>query len=621
MHPRESRRSLPPPTLPTHRPADIIAWSPNFDVRRWSATNHNAQDYALEISRNNLAIIKILRDHPNDEQVADYTITTFAYAILRLIPSQAQPNPRFFADISLIPVLSALLDTLRNPDVLLEETLRAALTVLGQAPPVCPKQCQLKDVPSLLSYYAALSRSRHIGARCNGIAALLGFGSVELKQASVQGENPPVVTRSGHIHGREYASQEALLSKLPDDLRSLMVGYGVDDCEYVVESRASCNAGRALSRYNIDEDTRAFGRRVAELLELTEYPINPNTTLDPDAVDDSDMKALDILSMCAASLAYDESPAEEDAANIIELHYLLVANRDLERAQHRAQLTVQHNPNLAYGYYAMSLAAPDAVSRYRAIQKGLACKGLGLTPFLRRQLLSRAVVVAGEHAISLLRDVGKAQPNPDVPRLAKAYCKEAIDAAKLFIEIAPPDARQLPEILNWYIVLMIIVEGPGLRDDLLEYEPLLEKLATAERFTEVLDPNPAKTNIQYAREWLFEHYRSGSVRQWERLIVRLGEMADSQASRVATANQGPPPAVSHTFSAITANGVRLDECAWCENSTVAVQKCSRCGQVNVQAVLTRGFVTGKVLQQILPEASLASTQGVVQFLDVYVTCV
>ena len=64
--------------------------------------------------------------------------------------------------IALKQVLSALLSTLRDPSFLLEKTLKFAMRILAKTPPVCPKECRLKDVPSLLTYYSALTRSRHL---------------------------------------------------------------------------------------------------------------------------------------------------------------------------------------------------------------------------------------------------------------------------------------------------------------------------------------------------------------------------------------------------------------------------------------------------------------------------
>ena len=107
------------------------------------------------------------------------------------------------------------------------------------------------------------------------------------------------------------------------------------------------------------------------------------------------------------------------------------------------------------------------------------------------------------------------------------------------------------------------------------------------------DPSPAKTDIQLTQEWLFEQYRSGSIRQWDGLIQRLRTMGTSHIltapavphvslftigidDDVSELINAPPPAFA--FTSVTANKARLDQCAWCKNSTVSVKKCSRCGE-------------------------------------------
>lgn len=54
------------------------------------------------------------------------------------------------------------------------------MTILAKAPPVCPKECRLKGVPSLLAYYSALTRSGHLRACCNGVLAILRLARIEL---------------------------------------------------------------------------------------------------------------------------------------------------------------------------------------------------------------------------------------------------------------------------------------------------------------------------------------------------------------------------------------------------------------------------------------------------------
>ncbi|KAI1792811.1 hypothetical protein LXA43DRAFT_317266 [Ganoderma leucocontextum] len=537
----------------------------------------NTEEFALEIFRHNLDIVRILRDHPDDADVLDCTIMALAQGFLRTILRHSSSHPSVFDDACLVPVLSALLDTLRNPPELLPEaTLNVAMIILARVPPVCPARCRLREIPSLLAYYAALSRSRHLRARCNAIATVRHLARAELEPV-LHGDDDvlPIVTRSGDLAWHAYASQEELLAVFPEDLRSLMLAYGVDACECVVQFKSSSDAASALSQYYRDDDLCALGLRLAELLQLAESVIDPNADLDlphhGNASDGTKLKQLDVLPLCAAALTERQGSAELDAADVLRLHYLLAMQADPKQVYLRAQHARRRNPHLAYAHYAyatsFSLSAADVVLRLREIKNAVGCDGQ--TPFLQHRLICRAVQVAGEHAFSLLHGVVDVTREPEL--LAMTYFRHAIDAANVYLQLAPPDARQLPIVLSWYVVLQLVAEAPRPREDLSDYEPLLERIRTAERFAEILRRHlPTKTHIQLTREWLFEQYRSGSIRQWDRLILRLGGMDDDVSELI----NAPLPAFS--FASVTANRVRLDQCSWCKNSTVSLKKCSRC---------------------------------------------
>ncbi len=120
-----------------------------------------------------------MRDHPHDEQIADFTIRTLAHGTLYTTSSQGPLDASVVDAIALKQVISALLVILRDPGFLLEKTLQVAMTIVAKAPPVCPKDCRLRDVPLLLAYYSALTRSRDLRARCNGALAVLHLVRVE----------------------------------------------------------------------------------------------------------------------------------------------------------------------------------------------------------------------------------------------------------------------------------------------------------------------------------------------------------------------------------------------------------------------------------------------------------
>ena len=369
--------------------------------------------------------------------------------------------------IALKQVLSALLSTLRDPSFLLEKTLKFAMRILAKTPPVCPKECRLKDVPSLLTYYSALTRSRHLGARCNGALAVLRLARVELEESSsvnFQGQkgvkDPPELSLK-RISGNE----DQILASFPEDLQRLMLAYGVGSCETFVEARRSSTVDSALSQFRKDNDARALGRCLAEHLHHAPLIIDLND--DSSNVGGSRPKLSDILELCTQSLSDSTSSTDLDAAAVLELQTLLV-KKQFREVLDRAEEELGRNPELGYARYAYCLALLDFFLRRRAINMALASDDL--TPFQRGRLLYEAVKLLGEQGCWMLWEESDNFATDEVAREATSYFKDAIEKAELYLEMAPPDARQRSTVLNWYIVVKIIAEAHGIHDDLSNYE-------------------------------------------------------------------------------------------------------------------------------------------------------
>ena len=440
----------------------------------WHADGANTEEFALEIFRHNLDIVKIMQEHPNNVRVVDCCIRALAHGLLHTILRHSASHPSVFDDPSLVPALSALLDTLRgSPNLLPNDTLHVAMIILARVPPLCPERCRLKEVPSLLAYYAALSRSHHLRRRCNAVMTvrqLARFGQPVLgPDENVQ----LIVTRSSKRARRAYASQDDLLSILPEDLRSLLACYSVGSCESVVDLKCSSDATSAFSQFYRDDDLCALGLRLAELVQLSEFSINPNADLDVAhrrTTDGSKQKQLDLLPLCAAALAKRGASADLDAADTLRLHYLLATQADPKRIYLHAQHAKERNPGHAYAHYAyamsFSLSPADMVLRLRALAAAAACAGQAA--LLQRQLFAQAVKTAADGAFCTMHGLVDISPEP--ARLAARHFRLAVDAANVYLQIAPPDTRQRAAVLSWYAILKLVADAPRARDDLLQYE-------------------------------------------------------------------------------------------------------------------------------------------------------
>lgn len=86
-----------------------------------------------------------------------------------------------------------------------------------------------------------------------------------------------------------------------------------------------------------------------------------------------------------------------------------------------------------------------------------------LTPFMKQALRHRAV----EYAVSLAcSHLAKSHPGNADWRKGISFLRSAYEDSKTYIEIAPPDQRQMKGVLNWHIVLTFVIRGPEIGADL-----------------------------------------------------------------------------------------------------------------------------------------------------------
>jgi hypothetical protein len=134
----------------------------------------------------------------------------------------------------------------------------------------------------------------------------------------------------------------------------------------------------------------------------------------------------------------------------------------LPDAVNLAKKGIQRNPDQAYFYYATTLLA-DNVQGLRAAKKGLKCKTI--TPFVKYQMMQRAVEHAGDMGVKLLQEV------PDVGEKkweeGIAFLTSAVEDAKTYVEGAPPDNRHMKNVGYWFVLLTMLIKddlSPDLRE-------------------------------------------------------------------------------------------------------------------------------------------------------------
>jgi hypothetical protein len=160
----------------------------------------------------------------------------------------------------------------------------------------------------------------------------------------------------------------------------------------------------------------------------------------------------DALPHCATAIRDRGLPAQVDLADILDMKFLIMRQR-IPEAVKIANTALKRNPDFAYAYYLLTLAS-DPVVGLRAAKKGMKCANI--TPFLRFQMMQRAVEHAGEMGIQILQEASGADDKKWVEGIA--FLTSALEDSKTYISGAPPDNRYMKNVLYWYILLRITME-------------------------------------------------------------------------------------------------------------------------------------------------------------------
>ena len=102
-----------------------------------------------------------------------------------------------------------------------------------------------------------------------------------------------------------------------------------------------------------------------------------------------------------------------------------------------------------------------------------------------------------------------------------AFLMSALEDAEEFFKVAPPDARHMTDVVNWYIILTLSIRGNEISEDLREIQPALNRLDIARQITEHIGFPYRRTNLRLAREMM--------VRMWPKALK-------DQASTIAHYN-------------------------------------------------------------------------------------
>lgn len=417
-------------------------------------THHGGASVRCEIAKHSGTLIKLLRNLPDDEKVAELGIITLAHSISAVVEGDPTPhNPQLLRSLDMVEILKTILETIKrphsNPRIMIDHALQLLCTSTLNV------SSAFEAYPSAINFLVAGMRSKDWVTRCSCLGGLV-------RLYRLQGEEEPRL-----FDPRRLMSA---VNRLPPRLTDILVDYGTMRCDLYLTLSATSEFQKAMMACVQTHDLYVLGLKQASLILLTEFSV-PNGYFEVEepgrpgrgtsAMGLPFTMWLDSLPHSAKAIRAKRKPEEQDLADILDMKYYIM-NKRISDAAALARKGLERSPEQAYFHYAITLTR-DNVSGLRAAKKGLKCKKI--TPFLKFQLLQRAVEHAGNMGIMLLQD------SPDTSgktwEEGIACLLSASEDAKTYVDEAPPDSRHMKNVGYWYLLLSILLRkdlSPDLRE-------------------------------------------------------------------------------------------------------------------------------------------------------------
>lgn len=411
-------------------------------------THHGGLDIRFEIAKFANVLTKLIRDLPDDEVVAELSISTITHSVMAVVEGEGSPgSPQILKAIDMVDILKTFMEAVKRPYKEPLSIIEHAVELLTVA--TMHTSAAFKAYPSAINFLAAGVRSRDWSNRSICLRGLDNLFYLEAEQDTIQPD--------------PYRFSIALSSRMPDHLSRLMTTYGMDKCELRLTMSCTVDSTKATMAYKRDGDLYALGLKQAALILHTEFSISDGISFTPEPPTNRSAVPFerwsDSLPLCAKSIRQKGKPEEADLADILDIKYFLGRWRQGEAIE-IAKKGLERNPEQAYFYYAQSMSG-NPVHGLRAAKKGLKCKNT--TNFVKYQLMQRAVEYSALLGIQMFQNM----PRPGDQDWAEGITllTSAFEDAKEFLEGAPPDNRYRKNVGYWYIVLKILLNpdiGPNL---------------------------------------------------------------------------------------------------------------------------------------------------------------
>lgn len=397
-----------------------------------------------------------MRNLPDDEKVAELGVITLAHSVCAAVEGYSTPyNPQLLRSLDMVDILKTVLETIKRPHRRPRIMIEHALELLTFS--TMHTADAYKAYPSAINFLVAGMRSKDWVTRCSCLGGLLRLYRLEAED-DVRQFDP-----TGFM--------SAIQRGLPPHLNDILMDYGPTKSELFLTLTCTSQFQKAMMACVQTHDLYALGLEQASLILKTEFSIAEGyfEVEEPSGRKKRETSSMglpftmwtDSLPHAAKAVRAGRKPEEQDFADILDIKYHIIKQR-IPDAVALAKKGLQRNPEQAYFHYAITLSA-DNVNGLRAAKKGLKCKLI--TPFVKYQMMQRAVEHAGDMGVKMLQDLPDAGEKNWEEGIA--FLTSAMEDARTYVDEAPPDNRHMKNVGYWYLLLSIITLkelSPDLRE-------------------------------------------------------------------------------------------------------------------------------------------------------------
>ncbi|KAF8503927.1 hypothetical protein JB92DRAFT_2970109 [Gautieria morchelliformis] len=524
-------------------------------------------------------LVKLAQDNVEDPLITEQCIVITAHcAICVLCPQGGKLDNSLFKSLGSLESLFKLVWTVLHRPATTHQTFIHAVELLTAAPEY-GRAAFLSHPPSN-TFLVACLRSADIQTRAAALGGLLRM-DITVSEPDRTSLDPQKFLK-------------AVQRPQPPAVNDTLVRYGSERTDTYAFMSTSLQYQKALMKYAQDHDLYSLGMQLVQLIGRTEYSIADGMFQDEKGkIVDLGLPFvhwMDALPHCANAIRKRGDPAQRDAANIVELKFLVLKSRMAEACPIALE-ALKSSPNVAFYYYVLTMGSEHA-DGLRWAKKGLKCTGPWMTPYVRFGLLFYALEHAGLLGLQILEQATRGERAVDEGHI---FLKCALEDSKTYIAEAPPDSRHMCSAILWCTLLSTALRGPELSLDLREIQGLLDKQQVSDEIKAFVHSAPvSKTQFRLARQNILKHYASAAA-EWSPVISRFGSMEPSEPPSQALVvsrspaeeladwsdgskldNESDEPKMYCVHPQTGGKPLELWRCSHCGNPSAMLKKCTGC---------------------------------------------